>query len=159
MAREMLTTMWKKVELAELALFKAICKIQEKAKDAGIYASLAKNTAAEAAVFCSTEGLHLHGGYGFTTEYEISKLGARRSYYRYLRRCPGSAKYDYRTGDCLKMLYLHSMGHFHPENIISNKFLEDLDIGTHKRLDYGTCRHSKPPDGSASGLYQANKEC
>jgi acyl-CoA dehydrogenase len=73
-AREMLTTMWKKVELAELALFKAICKIQEKASDAGIYASLAKNTAAEAAVFCSTEGLHLHGGYGFTTDYEISKL-------------------------------------------------------------------------------------
>ncbi len=28
------------------------------------------------------------------------------------------------------MLYLHSMGHFHPENVISNKFLEDLDIGT-----------------------------
>jgi len=73
-AREMLTTMWKKVELAEMSLFKAIFKIQEKAKDAGIYASLAKNTAAEAAVFCSTEGLHLHGGYGFTNEYEISKL-------------------------------------------------------------------------------------
>ena len=73
-AREMLTTMWKKVELAEMALFKAIFKIQEKASDAGIYASLAKNTAAEAAVFCSTEGLHLHGGYGFTNEYEISKL-------------------------------------------------------------------------------------
>ncbi|MGP8014459.1 MAG: acyl-CoA dehydrogenase family protein [Smithella sp.] len=73
-AREMLTTMWKKVELAEMSLFKAIFKIQEKAKDAGIYASLAKNTAAEAAVFCSTEGLHLHGGYGFTTDYEISKL-------------------------------------------------------------------------------------
>ncbi|HEX7416268.1 MAG TPA: acyl-CoA dehydrogenase family protein [Smithellaceae bacterium] len=73
-AREMLTTMWKKVELAELALLKAVCKIKEKANDAGIYASLAKNTAAEAAIFCSTEGLHLHGGYGFTTEYEISKL-------------------------------------------------------------------------------------
>ena len=73
-ARDMLTAMWKKVELAELALLKAICKIQEKASDAGIYASLAKNTAAEAAVFCSTEGLHLHGGYGFTTDYEISKL-------------------------------------------------------------------------------------
>jgi 3-oxoacyl-[acyl-carrier-protein] synthase III len=28
------------------------------------------------------------------------------------------------------MLCLHAMGHFHPENIISNKFLEDLDIGT-----------------------------
>ncbi len=46
-AREMLTTMWKKVELAEMALFKAIFKIQEKAQDAGIYASLAKNTAAK----------------------------------------------------------------------------------------------------------------
>jgi 3-oxoacyl-[acyl-carrier-protein] synthase III len=28
------------------------------------------------------------------------------------------------------MLYLHSTGHFNPENIITNKFLEDLDIGT-----------------------------
>jgi acyl-CoA dehydrogenase len=73
-ARETITTMWKKVELARLALFRAACKIEEKAKDAGIYASLAKNTAAEAAIFCATEGLHLHGGYGFTTEYEISKL-------------------------------------------------------------------------------------
>jgi len=73
-ARDMLTTMWKKVELAKLALLKAVCKIQEKAADAGIYASLAKNAAAEAAIFCTTEGLHLHGGYGFTNEYEISKL-------------------------------------------------------------------------------------
>jgi len=73
-ARETITAMWKKVELAELALLKAASKIQAKAEDAGIYASLAKNTAAEAAIFCTTEGLHLHGGYGFTTEYEISKL-------------------------------------------------------------------------------------
>lgn len=28
------------------------------------------------------------------------------------------------------MLYLHGVGHFHPENIIDNRFLEDLDIGT-----------------------------
>jgi 3-oxoacyl-[acyl-carrier-protein] synthase-3 len=28
------------------------------------------------------------------------------------------------------MLYLHGIGHFYPENIISNQFLEDLDIGT-----------------------------
>ncbi len=28
------------------------------------------------------------------------------------------------------MLYLHAMGHFNPENVISNKLLEDLDIGT-----------------------------
>lgn len=28
------------------------------------------------------------------------------------------------------MLYLHAVGHFHPENVIDNRFLEDLDIGT-----------------------------
>lgn len=28
------------------------------------------------------------------------------------------------------MLYIHGMGHFHPENVIDNAFLEALDIGT-----------------------------
>jgi 3-oxoacyl-[acyl-carrier-protein] synthase-3 len=28
------------------------------------------------------------------------------------------------------MLYLHALGHFHPETVISNAFLESLDIGT-----------------------------
>ncbi len=28
------------------------------------------------------------------------------------------------------MLYLHGIGHFYPENVIDNQFLEDLDIGT-----------------------------
>jgi 3-oxoacyl-[acyl-carrier-protein] synthase-3 len=28
------------------------------------------------------------------------------------------------------LLYLHAVGHFHPENVIDNAFLEDLDIGT-----------------------------
>jgi acyl-CoA dehydrogenase len=73
-ARETLVAMWKKTELAELALLKAAVKIQEKASDRGLYASLAKNAAAEAALYCSAEGLHLHGGYGFTNEYEIAKL-------------------------------------------------------------------------------------
>ena len=27
-------------------------------------------------------------------------------------------------------LYIHGMGHFHPEPVITNKFLEELDIGT-----------------------------
>ena len=27
-------------------------------------------------------------------------------------------------------LYLHGLGHFHPETVITNRFLEDLDIGT-----------------------------
>jgi 3-oxoacyl-[acyl-carrier-protein] synthase-3 len=27
------------------------------------------------------------------------------------------------------MLYLHGIGHFHPETVPDNKFLVDLDIG------------------------------
>ena len=73
-ARETLVAMWKKVELADLALMKAAVKVQEKAEDWGMYSSLAKNAATEAALFCANEGLHLHGGYGFMSEYEISKL-------------------------------------------------------------------------------------
>jgi acyl-CoA dehydrogenase len=73
-ARETLVAMWKKVELARLALLAAAARVQEGTPDRGLYASLAKNTAAEAALFCTAEGLHLHGGYGFMSEYEISKL-------------------------------------------------------------------------------------
>jgi acyl-CoA dehydrogenase len=73
-ARETLVAMWKKTEQAEMALMKAAFLVQKGAPDRGVYASLAKNLAAEAAVFCATEGLHLHGGYGFMAEYEISKL-------------------------------------------------------------------------------------
>jgi len=28
------------------------------------------------------------------------------------------------------MLYIHGLGHFHPDNVIDNTFLEELDIGT-----------------------------
>jgi 3-oxoacyl-[acyl-carrier-protein] synthase-3 len=30
----------------------------------------------------------------------------------------------------MSALYLHGMGHFHPENVITNSFLEEMDIGT-----------------------------
>jgi 3-oxoacyl-[acyl-carrier-protein] synthase-3 len=30
----------------------------------------------------------------------------------------------------MKPLYLHAVGHFHPENVVDNRFLEELDIGT-----------------------------
>jgi 3-oxoacyl-[acyl-carrier-protein] synthase-3 len=30
------------------------------------------------------------------------------------------------------MLYLHGVGHFHPENVITNRFLEELDIDTNE---------------------------
>jgi acyl-CoA dehydrogenase len=73
-AREMLVEMWKRTEQAEMALMKAAFLVQEGAPDRSVYASLAKNLAAEAAIFCSVQGLHLHGGYGFMSEFEISKL-------------------------------------------------------------------------------------
>ena len=28
------------------------------------------------------------------------------------------------------MLYIHGMGHYHPDNVLNNEFFEDLDIGT-----------------------------
>jgi 3-oxoacyl-[acyl-carrier-protein] synthase III len=28
------------------------------------------------------------------------------------------------------MIYLHGMGHFHPDNVITNRFISDLDIGS-----------------------------
>ena len=48
-ARETLVAMWKRIELAEMALMKAAFLVQEGAPDRGVYASLAKNLAAEAA--------------------------------------------------------------------------------------------------------------
>lgn len=30
------------------------------------------------------------------------------------------------------VLYIHGLGHFHPENVIDNRFLEELDIGTNE---------------------------
>ncbi|MDX9746166.1 MAG: acyl-CoA dehydrogenase family protein [Syntrophales bacterium] len=73
-ARDMLVEMWRKVELGELTLMRAAIKVQDQDADRGVYASLAKNVCAEAGLFCANEGLHLHGGYGFMMEYEISKL-------------------------------------------------------------------------------------
>lgn len=34
------------------------------------------------------------------------------------------------TSSGAPLLWIHGMGHFHPENVITNRFLEDLDIGT-----------------------------
>ena len=70
----------------------------------------------------------------------------------------------------MSALYLHGMGHFHPENVITNRFLEEMDIGTtetwimervgiHARhtvlpLDYiKETRNIDPREAFAAGLY------
>ncbi|MEA3493542.1 MAG: acyl-CoA dehydrogenase family protein [Candidatus Margulisiibacteriota bacterium] len=73
-ARETLVKMYNKMRVAQVMTQYSAWKLKENHEDKGIYASLAKNMAAEACIFNANEGLHLHGGYGFTSEYEISKL-------------------------------------------------------------------------------------
>jgi len=70
----------------------------------------------------------------------------------------------------MSALYLHGMGHFHPDNVITNRFLEEMDIGTneawimervgiHSRrtvlpLDYiKETRNRDPREAFAAGLY------
>jgi len=50
-----------------------------------------------------------------------------------------------------EMLYLHGLGHFHPDNIITNHFLDELDIGSSdewilERVGIRTRRTSLPLD-------------
>ena len=73
-ARETLVKMFNKMKTAYVMTMYAAWKLKNNDKDKGVYASLAKNMAARAALFAANEGLHLHGGYGFMREYEISKL-------------------------------------------------------------------------------------
>ena len=68
------------------------------------------------------------------------------------------------------MLYLHGIGHFYPENIITNPFLEELNIGTSEEwimervgirtrrtvlpLDYiRNTKNRDPREAFAAGLY------
>ena len=55
-------------------------------------------------------------------------------------------------------LYLHGLGHFHPENQISNAFLEALDIGTTEPWISGARRHSRAAHGAVARLHQGNAE-
>jgi len=63
-ARETLVAMWKKTEQAEMALMKAAFMVSRE-RPTGVSTPRSRRICAEAAVFCTTEGLHLHGGYGF----------------------------------------------------------------------------------------------
>jgi acyl-CoA dehydrogenase len=73
-ARETLVKMFNKMRTSYIMTIYAAWKLKNNEKDKSVYASLAKNMSAQAALFNANEGLHLHGGYGFMQEYEISKL-------------------------------------------------------------------------------------
>ena len=70
----------------------------------------------------------------------------------------------------MRTLHVHGLGHFHPENVIDNRFLEALDIGTSDEwilervgirtrrtvlpLDYlRETRNADPREGQAAALY------
>lgn len=70
----------------------------------------------------------------------------------------------------MRPLFLHALGHFHPENVIDNHFLEELDIGTNDEwilervgirtrrtvlpLDYiRTTRNADPRAGCEAALH------
>jgi len=73
-AREMLVKMFNKAKTAYVATMHAAWKLKNGDRDKAVHAAMAKNLAAEAAIFNGKEGLHLHGGYGFMREYEIARL-------------------------------------------------------------------------------------
>jgi 3-oxoacyl-[acyl-carrier-protein] synthase III len=72
-------------------------------------------------------------------------------------------------------LYLHGIGHFHPENHIDNKFLEELDIGTNEEwitsrvgirdrrtvlpLDYIKATKNKDLRAGLEAALYSNAEC
>lgn len=73
------------------------------------------------------------------------------------------------------MLYIHGLGHFHPENVIDNAFLESLDIGTNDKwivdrvgiktrrtvlpLDYIRTTKNKDLRGAMEARLYSNAEC
>ena len=58
-----------------------------------------------------------------------------------------------RLGSVAVSLYLHGLGHFHPENEITNRFLEDLDIGTTDAWIMERVGHPLAPHAAAPRLH------
>ncbi|HNT57446.1 MAG TPA: ketoacyl-ACP synthase III, partial [Syntrophales bacterium] len=72
------------------------------------------------------------------------------------------------------MLYIHGMGHFHPENVITNRFIAELDIGSseewiqervgiHARrtaldLDYIRATKNRDPRAAAAASQYTNAQ-
>src|SRR5947208_16759897 len=61
------------VEAARLLTFKA-ARMKDAGQRSDLEAGMAKLFASEAARFCAEESLRIHGGYGYSKEYEIERL-------------------------------------------------------------------------------------
>lgn len=63
-----------RLEAAKTLVFKAAAMIDAKDPEAGVYASMAKFEATEAAQFCADRGLQIHGGFGCTNDCTASRI-------------------------------------------------------------------------------------
>ncbi len=67
-----------KAQAAQLLVYKAACKKDQYTKDHktsySIEAAQAKLYAAEMAMEVTTKAVQLHGGYGYTREYEVERM-------------------------------------------------------------------------------------
>ena len=62
------------VEAAKLLVFRAAEAKQRKEPTISVYAAQAKLFAAETAMSVTTKCVQLHGGYGYTREYEVERM-------------------------------------------------------------------------------------
>ena len=58
----------------------------------------------------------------------------------------------------MSALYLHGMGHFHPENVITNRFLEEMDIGTSETWIMERVGIHDTPHRAPFGLHKRDKK-
>ena len=72
--RFMMADMQTKLSAARLLVYDAAYRMDQKDEDATMAASMAKYYAAEAAKEIVDKALQLHGGYGYSREYEIERL-------------------------------------------------------------------------------------
>jgi len=68
-----LADMATRIEAARLLCMKAAWE-KDNGKDYSLSAAMAKVYASEAAMWCSTEAVQIHGGYGYVKEYHVERM-------------------------------------------------------------------------------------
>jgi butyryl-CoA dehydrogenase len=68
-----LADMYARIETSKLMTYKAAC-LKDKKKNYTIESAMCKMLASEAATFVTKEAIQIHGGYGFTVDYEVERM-------------------------------------------------------------------------------------